>query len=62
MNAHDPSNLAKIQTNDNTPSASEGWISGEDDVEEMKGSRPVKSHGIGPLLGGFADADAAAVE
>lgn len=59
MTTHDPSNRVKIQTNDNTPSASEGWISGEDDIEEMKSCRPVKSNGIGPLLGGFADADSA---
>jgi hypothetical protein len=28
-------------------------------VEEMKTYKPVKSEGIGPLLGGFADADSA---
>jgi len=45
--------------NENTPTASDGWISDDDDVEEMKTYKPVKSEGIGPLLGGFADADSA---
>jgi hypothetical protein len=62
--------LAKMSTNElstkpnqlpaeNTPNASDGWISDDDDVEEMKAYKPVKSEGIGPLLGGFADADSA---
>jgi len=59
MTAYDQSNQTRHQTNDNTPSASEGWMSGEDDIEEMKSCRPIKSDGIGPLLGGFADADSA---
>jgi hypothetical protein len=41
---------------ENTPTASDGWVSDEDDVEEMKTYKPVKSDGVGPLLGGFADA------
>jgi len=62
--------LAKMSTNElstkpnqlpteNTPNASDGWISDDEDVEEMKTYKPVKSEGIGPLLGGFADADSA---
>jgi len=43
--------------NAHTPTVSDGWISEDDDVEEMKNYRPVKSEGIGPLLGGFADAE-----
>ncbi|KAE8445061.1 hypothetical protein EG329_013775 [Mollisiaceae sp. DMI_Dod_QoI] len=42
---------------ENTPAASEGWISDEDDLEEMQSHRSIKSDGIGPLLGGFADAE-----
>ncbi|KAH8587143.1 late endosomal/lysosomal adaptor and MAPK and MTOR activator-domain-containing protein [Bisporella sp. PMI_857] len=42
---------------DNTPPISDGWISEEDDVEEAKGHGLVKSEDVGPLLGGFADAD-----
>lgn len=59
--------LAKISTSDtatksnqylaeNTPAPSEGWISDEEDLEDMPSHMPVKSEGIGPLLGGFADA------
>jgi len=39
------------------PNASDGWISEEEDVEESKGSRAVESSSVGPLLGGFADAE-----
>lgn len=42
---------------DNTPAPSEGWISDEEDLEEMQSHKPVKSDGVGPLLGGFADAE-----
>ncbi|KUJ12645.1 uncharacterized protein LY89DRAFT_592961 [Mollisia scopiformis] len=42
---------------ENTPAPSEGWISDEDDLEEMQSQKPVKSDGVGPLLGGFADAE-----
>lgn len=59
MSTYDQSSQLRHQTNENTPSASEGWNSGEDEMEEMKNCRPVKSDGIGPLLGGFADADSA---
>lgn len=58
MSAHDQSSKAKHQQpNENTLSASEGWISGDDEVEETKSCKPVKSEGIGSILGGFADAD-----
>jgi len=60
--------LAKISTPDtatkpnqyvaeNTPAPSEGWMSDEDDLEEMQSHKPIKSDGVGPLLGGFADAE-----
>lgn len=60
--------LAKISTPDiatkpnqylaeNTPAPSEGWISDEEDPEDMQSHKPVKSDGIGPLLGGFGDAE-----
>jgi hypothetical protein len=62
--------LAKMSTNnlstkpnqfptDDAPHGPDGWVSEDDDVEEMKTYKPVKSDGIGPLLGGFADADSA---
>ncbi|KAI9640579.1 hypothetical protein NHQ30_010878 [Ciborinia camelliae] len=38
---------------------SDGWISDDEDVEEMKKYKPVKSEDVGPLLGGFADAESA---
>ena len=57
MSAHNQSSIAKQHPNENTPSASEGWMSGDDEGEEMKSCKPVKSDGIGPILGGFADAD-----
>jgi len=41
------------------PNNSDGWISEEDDAEEGKGSTTVKSESVGPLLGGFADAETA---
>jgi len=44
---------------DNTQEDSDGWLSEDDEVEEMKTYTPVKSEGVGPLLGGFADADSA---
>lgn len=64
--------LAKMSTNEqptkpsqflaqHTQDASDGWLSEDDEVEEMKTHTPVKSEGVGSLLGGFADA-ASAVE
>lgn len=55
MTAYDQSSRTKQHANENASSASEGWMSGEDEIEEMKHCRPVKSDGIGPLLGGFTD-------
>jgi hypothetical protein len=60
--------LAKISTPDtsskpnqylaeNMPASSEGWISDDEDLEELQSHKLVKSDGIGPLLGGFADAE-----
>ena len=56
MSSHDQSGKPNQFPDENTHNASDGWISDEDDVEEMKSYRPVKSDGVGPLLGGFADA------
>jgi hypothetical protein len=42
------------QSPDNTPNISDGWISEEDDTE---GRVPAKPADVGPLLGGFADAE-----
>jgi len=59
--------LAKMSTNDqskalllpaeSTPSISDGWISEDEGLEEPKGYKPVRSDNVGPLLGGFADAE-----
>lgn len=40
---------------ENTSAPSEGWISDEEDLEDVQSHKPVKSDGVGPLLGGFAD-------
>lgn len=59
--------LAKMPTNDqskalppaaeSTPNISDGWISEEEGAGEPKSDEPVKSDNVGPLLGGFADAE-----
>lgn len=41
------------QAADSTPNISDGWISEEDDAEGV----PPKPADVGPLLGGFADAE-----
>jgi len=60
MSTQDQSNRTRLASADNTPIVSDGWISEEEDMEEMKRHTPVKSEGIGPLLGGFADAESTA--
>lgn len=40
---------------DNAPYISDGWISEEDEAD---GEPPAKPADVGPLLGGFADAEA----
>jgi len=42
---------------ESTLNMSDGWISEEDDAEEGKDQRAVKSKDVGRLVGGFADAD-----
>lgn len=59
MSAHDEPSRVKQLSAENTPNVSDGWISEDDDREEMKRYKPIKSEGIGPLLGGFADAEQA---
>ncbi|CAG8953609.1 hypothetical protein HYFRA_00010068 [Hymenoscyphus fraxineus] len=59
MSSDDQSIRAKPLSAENTPNVSDGWLSEEDDLEEMKSYRPVKSDGIGPLLGGFENAESA---
>lgn len=59
--------LAKMSTNDqskalplsaeSTPNISDGWISEEEGPDEPKGYKSVKSDNVGPLLGGFSDAE-----
>jgi len=39
------------------PNTSDGWISDEDELGEGLGRTSVKSENVGPLLGGFADAE-----
>ena len=61
--------LGKISTNnesgkykkvpaENNLNVSDGWMSEDEEVEESKGSN-VKTADVGPLLGGFADAETA---
>jgi hypothetical protein len=59
MSTNEASNKANQPPAENTQESSDGWLSEEDEVEEMKTYTPVKSEGIGPLLGGFSDADSA---
>jgi hypothetical protein len=59
LSTDDQSMGAKPLSAENTPNVSDGWLSDEEDFEEMKNYKPVKSEGIGPLLGGFADANPA---
>lgn len=59
--------LAKMSTNDRSkalppaaesiPNISDGWISEEDGAGEPKIDDAVTSDNVGPLLGGFADAE-----
>lgn len=49
------SNTSHTST-EGTPNISDGWISDGDEVEEDKCQGLIKSESIGPLLGGFADA------
>ncbi|CAL3969568.1 unnamed protein product [Diplocarpon coronariae] len=57
VSASDEFSKSNILPTDHTPAASDGWLSEDDEVDEVKGHTPVKSEGIGPLLGSFADAD-----
>lgn len=56
ISTKDPSNVTNQSSTDATPNISDGWISDEDEVEEAKGLGTIKSEDLGPLLGGFADA------
>lgn len=57
MSASTASSTANQQASDAMPNVSDGWAS-DDDEDEVKDSfTPVKSKGVGPLLGGFADAE-----
>jgi len=57
MSAKGLSNKSDLLSTESTPNISDGWISEEDELEEAKGRTPVKSDNVGPLLGGFADAE-----
>jgi hypothetical protein len=56
MSTADQRNTLKQLSAESTLNISDGWVSEGDDAED-KGYEPVKSEHIGPLLGGFADAD-----
>lgn len=56
MSAKRPSPTNQL-SGENNQNMSDGWNSEEDNAEEGMGRRIVKSEGVGPLLGGFADAD-----
>lgn len=59
LSDNEPSTKSNRFASENTQIASDGWALEDEDAEEMKGYKPVKSDGIGPLLGGFGDADSA---
>lgn len=59
VSALDLSSQPNQYPTDSTPNFSDGWISDEEEIEESKIHTPIKSEGIGPLLGGFADAESA---
>ena len=59
MSTNEASNKPNQLPVENTQEASDGWLSEEDEVEEIKTYTPGKSEGIGPLLGGFSEADSA---
>ncbi|CAD6446910.1 5e9f37c6-c6d1-4496-9dd5-282302e1138e [Sclerotinia trifoliorum] len=59
MPSQDKSSNTKQTPVEGTHPVSDGWISDDEDVEEMKRYKPVKSEDVGPLLGGFADAEPA---
>lgn len=59
MATNDQSHTPMRQSTESTSSMCDGWISEDDDVEEIKSYGPVKSTDVGPLLGGFADAESA---
>lgn len=54
ISANGRSNDTTHLSADNTPNISDGWISEEDDAE---GGPTAKPADVGPLLGGFADAE-----
>ena len=56
MSANDQSKVLPLAA-ENIPNISDGWVSEEDGAGEPKSDEPVKSDNVGPLLGGFADAE-----
>lgn len=59
MPTHDESSNTKQTPVEGTHPISDGWVSDDEDLEEMKKYKPVKSENVGSLLGGFADAESA---
>lgn len=59
MPTQEESSNTKQTPVEGTHPVSDGWISDDEDVEEMKKYKPVKSEDVGRLLGGFADAESA---
>jgi hypothetical protein len=58
MSTHQLSDTTNQHSNESTQNFSDGWVSDEDNVEEVKSGRSIKSETSGPLLGGFSDAEA----
>lgn len=52
-----PQNGTEFSTPDGASNISDGWDSEDEHVEETKDFRPIESHSIGPLLGGFLDTE-----
>jgi hypothetical protein len=61
LSASDQSKTLSLST-ESTSNLSDGWMSEEDGPEEPKGYQTVRLEKIGPLLGGFADAETRAPE
>ncbi|RQM05936.1 hypothetical protein DH86_00002497 [Scytalidium sp. 3C] len=57
-NQHQPPPEIQL-TSDSPQKTDDGWMSEEDEATESSSYKRVKSDGIGPLLGGFADVDSA---
>ncbi|KAG9240209.1 late endosomal/lysosomal adaptor and MAPK and MTOR activator-domain-containing protein [Calycina marina] len=57
LSANEQQRPAQHVSADSTPNVSDGWTSEGDDADEINVHALVKSEQLGPLVGGFADAD-----